>query len=303
MNKYRKIDLFAMEIGSGLCEKDMLDDILMIMHGIRKNIFYEFGVAIPSIAVMRNKKLNPLEYAIKVSGIRVSRYELKKDSVLIIENKSVKSRMRGTSTTDPASNHQALWIPAERKDVAEERGYTVELPQEIIMDHLIGIIMDNITRVITIQYVKELMDEVAVENEALCSHISRKYEKNTLSVVKNVLSYLLDDGCSIIDIITILEGIASEKSIEEISRDLEPHNGKPKPMERVSDERFRQLQKQLLSILDKMQPQEREILSMRFGLNGEKCHTLEEVGQSFSISRERIRQIEAKAMVLIKRNC
>ena len=40
----------------------------------------------------------------------------------------------------------------------------------------------------------------------------------------------------------------------------------------------------------------REVLQMRFGLNDGKDHTLEEVGQDFEVTRERIRQIEAKAL-------
>jgi RNA polymerase primary sigma factor len=41
---------------------------------------------------------------------------------------------------------------------------------------------------------------------------------------------------------------------------------------------------------------EREVLEMRFGLNDGQDHTLEEVGKHFGVTRERIRQIEAKAL-------
>ena len=49
-------------------------------------------------------------------------------------------------------------------------------------------------------------------------------------------------------------------------------------------------------MLDFLSDREREVLEMRFGLNDGKDHTLEEVGKSFGVTRERIRQIEAKAL-------
>ena len=45
-----------------------------------------------------------------------------------------------------------------------------------------------------------------------------------------------------------------------------------------------------------MTPRERDVLRLRFGLEDGKARTLEEVGQKFKVTRERIRQIEAKAL-------
>ncbi len=56
------------------------------------------------------------------------------------------------------------------------------------------------------------------------------------------------------------------------------------------------LKEQVHSILDSLSEREREVLEMRFGLSDGQGHTLEEVGQFFGVTRERIRQIEAKAL-------
>jgi RNA polymerase primary sigma factor len=56
------------------------------------------------------------------------------------------------------------------------------------------------------------------------------------------------------------------------------------------------LREQIRDVLGFLTDREREVLEMRFGLNDGKDHTLEEVGRSFGVTRERIRQIEAKAL-------
>ena len=56
------------------------------------------------------------------------------------------------------------------------------------------------------------------------------------------------------------------------------------------------LREQIRTVLEALNDREREVLEMRFGLNDGKDHTLEEVGKSFGVTRERIRQIEAKAL-------
>jgi len=56
------------------------------------------------------------------------------------------------------------------------------------------------------------------------------------------------------------------------------------------------LEKATLSVLDNLSPREEKVLRMRFGIGMNTDHTLEEVGKQFGVTRERIRQIEAKAL-------
>jgi RNA polymerase primary sigma factor len=62
------------------------------------------------------------------------------------------------------------------------------------------------------------------------------------------------------------------------------------------------LSDQVKAILDDLSPKERKILEMRHGLNDGITHTLEEVGKEFGVTRERIRQIEAKAHEKIRQH-
>jgi RNA polymerase primary sigma factor len=65
------------------------------------------------------------------------------------------------------------------------------------------------------------------------------------------------------------------------------------PMEAVEQ---RDLSEQTRKVLATLTPREEKILKMRFGIDQKEDHTLEEVGQNFDVTRERIRQIEAKAL-------
>lgn len=69
---------------------------------------------------------------------------------------------------------------------------------------------------------------------------------------------------------------------------------KDKPIEIVAEEmELRNIIKEVLSTLTE---KEQKILTMRFGLNGEEPQTLENIGHEFKITRERIRQIQEKAL-------
>ena len=55
-----------------------------------------------------------------------------------------------------------------------------------------------------------------------------------------------------------------------------------------------------VNLLATLDARERKILEMRFGIGGTRAHTLEEVGKKFAVTRERIRQIEAKALARLR---
>ena len=61
------------------------------------------------------------------------------------------------------------------------------------------------------------------------------------------------------------------------------------------------LRDKIKEFLGELSPREQKILKMRFGLEDGRTHTLEEVGQEFGVTRERIRQIEAKALSKLKK--
>ena len=75
--------------------------------------------------------------------------------------------------------------------------------------------------------------------------------------------------------------------------DFIPDDEAPAPAEAAS---FTLMKEQLLAVLDTLTLREERVLRLRFGLDDGHQRTLEEVGRVFEVTRERIRQIEAKAL-------
>ena len=442
MNKYRQIDLFTLELGSALCKKASLDCILKTITSIREDIFEQYGVVIPSVRVKDNKSLSPFEYVIKISELETARYELKKDSLLILDLGNVTSKMRGTKTKDPTYGLPGIWISSARKEEAKEKGYFIVSHEKLIRALLFEEIKKNLAEVITTQYVEDLLNEIIVSNHALCDQIARKHGAESVSIIKKVLKALLKDEVNITDIISILETIANSAKtncenidwlvekcrvaiapyiisplmtdgklnlipigidfsnyildhskdilsfsydrkllgqfrnellsildnlevtpvivcfdrirkevsliinelallpgikvitdkelaavrnrihisnaevIATIGENLPIDNDKPAKEKSTKEEpaqpaqklhldkknAYAILQKQLKTILDKLPQQEREVISMRFGLDGNGSHTLEEIGLYFNLTREEIRGIEARALRLLRKD-
>ncbi len=75
--------------------------------------------------------------------------------------------------------------------------------------------------------------------------------------------------------------------------DFIPDDDAPAPAESAA---FTLLKEQLVDVLSTLTPREEKVLKLRFGLDDGRARTLEEVGKVFNVTRERIRQIEAKAL-------
>ena len=84
-------------------------------------------------------------------------------------------------------------------------------------------------------------------------------------------------------------GMRSSSSLGDFIEDEDA----PSPMDSAARQMLRE---QVQSALTSLSEREREVLELRFGLKDGKDHTLEEVSRHFEVTRERIRQIEAKAL-------
>ena len=110
-------------------------------------------------------------------------------------------------------------------------------------------------------------------------------EMNTsVDKVREILKYAQDP-------ISLEERVGKED--DSVIGDFIPDENAPNPEEIVSQTI---LHEKIIEALDTLTPRESEVIKMRFGLSDGRVRTLEEVGEEFKITRERIRQIEAKAL-------
>ena len=89
-----------------------------------------------------------------------------------------------------------------------------------------------------------------------------------------------------------LETPIGEEEDSHLGDFIEDHDA-PAPAEAAS---YMLLKEQLTDVLSTLTEREKKVLELRFGIKDGRARTLEEVGQSFGVTRERIRQIEAKAL-------
>ncbi|HEX4662099.1 MAG TPA: RNA polymerase sigma factor RpoD [Candidatus Saccharimonadales bacterium] len=99
--------------------------------------------------------------------------------------------------------------------------------------------------------------------------------------------------------ITSLDASVRDDDDDSVLGDFIEDTDAPSPDDAAS---VQLLKEQVQDILNVLTEREQKILKMRFGLEDGKSHTLEEVGQEFSVTRERIRQIEAKALAKLRKH-
>lgn len=96
-----------------------------------------------------------------------------------------------------------------------------------------------------------------------------------------------------------LEAPIGEDDDKSVRGDFIPDEKNLTPFQSTSQELLRD---QIRKVLGDLMPREQKVLEMRFGLTDGVTHTLEEVGKVFNVTRERIRQIEAKALEKIRQH-
>ncbi len=130
----------------------------------------------------------------------------------------------------------------------------------------------------------EMIKQSLKTGESLDPVLNRKW-RQAVSKIRDILRISMDP-------MSLETPVGNSEEATEFG-DFIPDESVEEPVVAASKELLRE---QIRSVLSFLSDREREVLEMRFGLNDGKDHTLEEVGKSFGVTRERIRQIEAKAL-------
>jgi RNA polymerase primary sigma factor len=144
-------------------------------------------------------------------------------------------------------------------------------------------------------HMMEFYNKVTKASRELMSQSGREPSKEEIAERLGVPTKKVEDIFrSVQDPIALQTPIGDEgTTIEDFISD----KNSPTP---YSDTERNNVTKHILNVLKTLTPREAEIIKRRFGIGFDKDHTLEEVGRQFSITRERVRQIEAKALRKLK---
>ena len=198
------------------------------------------------------------------------------------------------------STYATWWIRQGIGRAIADQGRTIRIPIHVVED--INRVL-RISRRLTQEFGREpSADEIALDMEDLLSD----EDKEDIERAQNIgepLDPVLQRrwrkaGAKVRRIIRISEepmslempiGTGEDSSLADFIED----ESIPGPIDTASRELLRE---QMRDLLDSLSPREREVLELRFGLDDGQARTLEEVGRIVGVTRERVRQIEAKAL-------
>ncbi|MDR2460675.1 MAG: flagellar biosynthesis protein FlhA [Deltaproteobacteria bacterium] len=208
------LDVLELEVGYGLIplvDEEQGGELLERIRSIRRQFALESGFIVPPMHLRDNLQLRPGEYAILIKGDEVGRAEMMVKHQLAMNPGDARKDIGGIPTTEPAFGLPALWIPEERKDEAQQYGWTVVTLPSVMATHLTEIIRNHADELISRQDVQKLLDGVSQTNDKVVEELIPNLL--TLGQVQKVLQNLLRERVSIRDMPSILEVLADHAPI------------------------------------------------------------------------------------------
>ena len=168
------------------------------------------------------------------------------------------------------STYATWWIRQAITRSIADQARTIRIPVHMV---------ETINKVLRVsrQLLQELGHEASAEEIAEVMNIPVEKVRETMKIAQEPVS---------------LETPIGEEEDSHLG-DFIPDDDAPAPAEAAS---YTMLREQLEEVLHTLTPREMQVLKLRFGFDDGRSRTLEEVGKEFNITRERIRQIEAKAL-------
>src|SRR5436190_11625580 len=212
-----KVEPLTVEVGLGLVgmvEGGSSSSLLRRIAGIRKQLAGELGYTLPSVRVTDNLALSAREYAIRLKGVEIARFELKQGCELAIRPSGAfdeRKAIEGIATLEPAFGIPALWVRSEQAEMARGVGYTVVDASNVIGTHLMEIIRRHSHELFSRQDAKKLLDRVSEENPKIVEDLVPKLL--SLAVLQRVLQNLLRERVSIRDAVSILEALGEAGNV------------------------------------------------------------------------------------------
>ena len=174
------------------------------------------------------------------------------------------------------STYAAWWIKEAMQRAIDQQSREIRVPVHVA---------ENMKRVQ--KAARDLQQSLG--RDATTAEIAQKLGDKTEEEVKDIISYLQNP--------VSLESPVGEDGESSLGDMVEDHSGQTP--EEAMDILARQ--EEVRELLDTLTDREQQVVRMRYGLGEEKPQTLEEIGSALGVTRERVRQIEARAMEKLRR--
>lgn len=211
------LDPLSLEIGFALVplvDKSKGAELLERVTRIRRECALDLGLSVPRIRIMDNMNLDPNEYSFKIRGIEAGRAKTRLGYYMCMNTGTVTEELKGEETRDPAFGMPAIWLPEDRRQEAEQAGYTVVDPPTIIATHLTEIIRGHAAEILGRQEVATIMNSVKENNPIVVDEVlNGDRHKFSYGDIEKILQGLLMEQVSIRNMVTILETLANYGSI------------------------------------------------------------------------------------------
>nr|WP_269150139.1 flagellar biosynthesis protein FlhA [Ruegeria lacuscaerulensis] len=184
---------------------------------MRTYVASTFGLILPDIRLTDRADLPMGTYVVKVHGVEQARGELNPDLVLALVQDDRDLLPDGTDVTEPVYGAPARWILPKDQEAAAMSGATIVSPPEILATHLLEIIKQNFSRLLTLKSLRRLLAEMTKLSDPIRAEANRKLldelipDKVPIDTLHAVLRLLLDERVSIRNMALILESVAEAR--------------------------------------------------------------------------------------------
>ena len=183
---------------------------------MRNHIASAFGLILPEIRLTDEASLPAGTYRIRLQGVEQVRDRLLPDRVLALLSDGLPPP-DGMDVREPVYGTPARWIPPDAQEDASIQGFTVVSPTEVLATHLLEVLKNNLSRLLSMRGLRRLLDEFVNLSEPTRAEANRRLlaelvpDKVPVDLLLAVLRLLLEERVSIRNLPLILESIAEAR--------------------------------------------------------------------------------------------
>lgn len=184
---------------------------------MRTHVATSFGLILPEIRLTDEPELEPGSYLIRIQGVEQARGALRPDMVLALMPDNHAALPAGKDVTEPVYGAPARWISEKKQEDASLMGATVVAPPEILATHLLEVVKQNFSRLMTLKSLRRLLKEMTELSDEFRAQANKKLldelvpDKVPIDTLHSVLRLLLEERVSIRNMPLILESIAEAR--------------------------------------------------------------------------------------------